>query len=91
MDRTGSGKSIGSSSIGPAFRAPDLPGWRQDTTGARRFSDLPPRAQEFVRQVEEIAQCDVGLVSVGPDREQSILREGSRLAGRFPNLSLGLG
>jgi len=64
----------------------DLPGWRKDTTGARRFSDLPPEAKEVVRHLEEIVQCDVGLVSVGPDRAQSILREGSRLAGLFPSL-----
>lgn len=29
-----------------------LPGWKADTTGARKWEDLPPQAQSYVRFVE---------------------------------------
>uniref|UniRef100_A0A2K6U7L7 Adenylosuccinate synthase 1 n=1 Tax=Saimiri boliviensis boliviensis TaxID=39432 RepID=A0A2K6U7L7_SAIBB len=29
-----------------------LPGWKADTTGARRWEDLPPQAQNYIRFVE---------------------------------------
>lgn len=63
----------------------ELPGWRTPTGGARHFDDLPPRARDYVRLVEDLAGCEVGLISVGPGREQSILRAGSRLLGWMPD------
>ncbi len=51
----------------------ELPGWQQPTTHCRSFDDLPPQAQAFVRRVEELLQCPVDLISVGPEREQAII------------------
>ncbi|UCC62736.1 MAG: adenylosuccinate synthase [Anaerolineae bacterium] len=51
-----------------------LPGWQEDITGARRFEDLPPAAQVYVRRVEALAGSPATYVSVGPGREQTILR-----------------
>jgi adenylosuccinate synthase len=51
----------------------ELPGWQEDTSGVRRFQDLPPRAQAYVRRVEELLGVPVALVSVGPEREQAIV------------------
>ena len=62
----------------------DLPGWRLPTGDVRRFEELPARARAYVDLVEELAGCEVGLVSVGPGREQSILRAGSQLAEWLP-------
>ena len=56
-----------------------LPGWQQDTTGVRRWSDLPPEALAYVERVGEVIGTQVLMVSVGPDRQQSILRPGSWL------------
>jgi adenylosuccinate synthase len=51
----------------------ELPGWLEDTSGVRRFADLPPRAQAYVRRIEELLGVPVHLVSVGPEREQAIV------------------
>ena len=54
----------------------ELPGWQASTTKARSFHDLPSRAQDFVEALERILACPVGLISVGPHRDQTILRDG---------------
>jgi adenylosuccinate synthase len=50
----------------------EMPGWQRATRAVRRFADLPLQAQSFVRRVEELAQTPVSMVSVGPDREETI-------------------
>jgi adenylosuccinate synthase len=50
----------------------ELPGWNEDTSGARRFEDLPENARAYVRRIEELLGAPVHLVSVGPEREQAI-------------------
>lgn len=53
-----------------------LPGWKADITGCRTRDELPAEARRYIERIEELADCPVGLVSVGPDRRQSIgLRE----------------
>ena len=56
-----------------------MPGWMRDTTGARRWNDLPPEALAFIERIGEVIGTQVVMVSVGPDRSQSILRPGSWL------------
>src|SRR5262249_31392985 len=63
----------------PVFEV--LPGWRSDTTAARRLQDLPPNGRRYVDRLAELLGCEVGLVSVGPERSQTLLCSGSRLAG----------
>jgi len=48
-------------------------GWEAETDGIRRREDLPAAAQQYVEGVSELMGVPVGLVSVGPDREQTIL------------------
>ncbi len=57
-----------------------LPGWVEDTTGVRRWEELPVRARAYLDRLGEIIGTPVGLVGVGPDRSQSIVRPGSWLA-----------
>jgi adenylosuccinate synthase len=52
----------------------ELPGWQADTTGCRAFGELPPAARAYVERLEELAGVPVGLVSVGPERDQMIVR-----------------
>ena len=52
-----------------------LPGWEEDISGARDVKDLPPEAVAYVETVEELAQVPVAIVSVGPERTQTIIRE----------------
>jgi adenylosuccinate synthase len=51
-----------------------LPGWNADVTAARRWSDLPVAAQQYVTRIEELVGRPVSIISVGPDREQTIIR-----------------
>jgi len=50
----------------------ELPGWREDTSGARRFQDLPENARAYIRRIEHLLDAPVHLISVGPEREQAI-------------------
>ena len=50
-----------------------LPGWQGDITGIRRLEDLPPEARAYIDVVSELVGAPVDIVSVGPDREQTIL------------------
>jgi adenylosuccinate synthase len=49
------------------------PGWQADTTGARRWHDLPDKAQRYLRRIEELAGAPIRYVSVGPERDQMIV------------------
>lgn len=49
-----------------------LPGWKQDISNAHCFADLPKEAQDYVRKIEELTQIKVSIISVGPDRTQTI-------------------
>jgi adenylosuccinate synthase len=53
-----------------------LPGWGQDVCGARRLSDLPSHARRYVDRLGELLGLPVSIISVGPDREQTILTQG---------------
>jgi adenylosuccinate synthase len=39
----------------------------------RKFGDLPPEAQRYVRRIEEILGVPVDMISVGPERDQAIV------------------
>lgn len=51
----------------------ELPGWQDATSEVRNFDDLPVQAQAFIRRVEQLVDCPVDLISVGPAREQAII------------------
>ena len=55
----------------PIYRT--LPGWKCDVSGIRTFEDLPKAAQTYVETIGTLLESPVQLVSVGPDREQTIL------------------
>jgi adenylosuccinate synthase len=50
----------------------DMPGWEASTEDARRFEELPEKAQNYVNRLEELTGCPVSLISVGMRREQTI-------------------
>ena len=50
-------------------------GWKQDTSRARSFEDLPKAAQDYILFIEETLECKIGIVSVGPSRDQTIYRD----------------
>jgi adenylosuccinate synthase len=52
----------------------DLTGWQADTTACRSWDDLPSGARSFVERLEALAGVPITHVSVGPAREQMIVR-----------------
>ena len=48
-------------------------GWMCDTTKCRKFEDLPEGAKKYLRRLSEVAGVELGIVSVGPNREQTIV------------------
>jgi adenylosuccinate synthase len=50
----------------------ELPGWQQPTSGIRRFDDLPAAAQSYVARLCELIGARLGIISIGPGREQII-------------------
>jgi adenylosuccinate synthase len=55
-----------------------LPGWDEDLTTARSWSDLPAAARDYVRFLGDQIGVPVSIVSVGPDRAQTITDVGDR-------------
>ena len=50
-----------------------LPGWTEDVTRARKLGDLPAAARRYVDRVSELIGLPVRTISVGPDREQTVM------------------
>lgn len=51
-----------------------MPGWTGDISGCRAYGDLPQAARDYIGRIEELLDIPVRIVSVGPDRDQTILR-----------------
>jgi len=56
-----------------------LQGWKQDVTGARSLDDLPEKAHEYLARISELIGVPISVVSVGPDREQTIFTDREKL------------
>jgi adenylosuccinate synthase len=50
-------------------------GWGQDITGIRNYEALPENCRKYLERLEEILETPISIVSVGPDREQTIFRK----------------
>ena len=48
-----------------------LPGWKEDISAAKCRGCLPVNARNYIARIEELLGVRVGLVSIGPDREQT--------------------
>jgi len=51
------------------------PGWQSSTVGVLHYEDLPQRARDFLAVMEDEIGAPVGMVSTGPRREETILRD----------------
>jgi len=49
-----------------------LPGWRSETFGIANYDQLPAKAKRYLEFIEKETAAKVGIVSTGPDREQTI-------------------
>jgi len=50
------------------------PGWREDITGVREYERLPADARRYVERIEALVGVPIDVISVGPDRDQTIAR-----------------
>ncbi len=50
-----------------------LPGWAENISGINRFSRLPKSVKSYLRRIEELTGVPIDIVSVGPDRDQTIV------------------
>ena len=62
---------LGLEQVKPAYTK--LKGWRTSTEGVTEFDKLPKAAQEYLRFQERESGAKIGMVSTGPDREQTMI------------------
>ena len=48
------------------------PGWKRDISMARTLGELPEAAQDYLNTISGLVGCPIDIVSVGPDRAQTI-------------------
>jgi adenylosuccinate synthase len=53
-----------------------LEGWQSSTEGITEFDKLPKAAQKYLRFLETESGARIGMVSTGPDREQTMFLPG---------------
>lgn len=82
----------------PVYEA--MPGWKQDITGIRQYEELPVAARNYLDRLVEVSGAPISILSVGPDRNQTIVLENPILgakrtlalhphpAQQFPTLSM---
>lgn len=51
----------------------ELEGWSENLSGARRFEELPAAARKYISRIEELTGAPVTLISVGAERDETIL------------------
>lgn len=52
----------------------ELPGWKEDLSGIKKFEKLPKNAQKYVQTIEKLIGCHVSSIGVGPLRTDMIFR-----------------
>jgi adenylosuccinate synthase len=56
-----------------------LPGWRTSTRGISRYEALPQAARDYLEFLKDRTGVEIGGISTGPERSETIIREGSEL------------
>ncbi|HEX7927168.1 MAG TPA: adenylosuccinate synthase [bacterium] len=54
----------------------DMPGWKASIRGVTKLEQLPKAARAYVDRIAERCGCNIGLISTGPKREETILLPG---------------
>ena len=56
-----------------------MPGWGASTFGIAEYDELPVKAKDYLAFLKERSGIEIGCVSTGPERNQTIVRRGTRL------------
>jgi len=59
--------------VKPVYK--EMPGWSDDLTGVRSLDELPDTLHQYVAYLEKELEVPITIISVGPDRKQTIMRE----------------
>ncbi|HVF91273.1 MAG TPA: adenylosuccinate synthase [Blastocatellia bacterium] len=57
-----------------------IQGWNTTTTRITDYDELPAAAKDYISRVEELCGAPVAMVSTGPERTETIIREGSHIS-----------
>ena len=57
-----------------------VPGWKTTTTRITDYNELPAAAKDYIGRIEELCEAPVAMVSTGPERTETIIREGSHIS-----------
>jgi adenylosuccinate synthase len=58
-------------SVVPVYES--LEGWQEDIENVRQYDDLPIQAKDYIRRIEDFTGVPANIVSVGPDRAETLL------------------
>ena len=59
--------------LSPIYK--ELKGWNQDLTGLHNVSEIPQALNEYIHFIEKEIGVPISIVSVGPDRTQTLMRK----------------
>jgi len=63
----------------------NLEGWKSETLGVTKIEDLPAKAREYVEFLSNSINVEIGLISTGPERDQTIILQDSVMESWFNN------
>jgi adenylosuccinate synthase len=52
----------------------EMDGWMTPTSHIREYGKLPSQARNYIKRLEEICGCPAKIISIGPKREETIIR-----------------
>ena len=61
----------------------EFSGWTEDLTGVRSWYDLPVNARLYLDAISEIVGCPISIVSIGPERMQTLFFSGAKFLKNF--------
>ncbi len=64
--------------VTPEYKS--LPGWCESTYGVKDGARLPKTAQQYLRFISDFLEVEIGMISTGPERDATIIPEGTLLS-----------
>jgi len=62
----------------------EMKGWKEDITSIREYDKLPEALKDYISFIEKETGVPVDIISVGPDRLETIIREEPASNGQVP-------
>lgn len=51
----------------------EMPGWQSQTFGVTSYEDLPEKAKDYLKRMEELLETPIDIISTGPDRDHTVI------------------